>query len=54
MKSYSRLKYLEKEDYPVGTFDSGSLIKAQSFYIESGIIQTAVPVEDLTKNRSPI
>lgn len=50
LRSYATLVYPEGENQPLGAFDSGRIAKVQAFYVDSGIVQTAVPVEDLYTN----
>ncbi len=44
------LVYPEGENQPLGTFDPERIQAVQDFYLENGIVQTAVPVEDLYTN----
>ncbi|MCR4269439.1 ABC transporter substrate-binding protein [Nitratireductor sp. ZSWI3] len=50
LRSYATLVYPEGENQPLGAFDPERIAKVQSFYVDSGIVQTAVPVEDLYTN----
>jgi NitT/TauT family transport system substrate-binding protein len=50
MRSYATLIYPEGENQPLGTFNPDRIRAVQDFYLESGIVQTAVPVEDLYTN----
>ena len=50
MRAYANLIYPEGEDQPLGTFDPERIAAVQKFYVDSGIVQTAVPVEDLYTN----
>ena len=51
MRSYSALIYPEGENQPLGTFDRERIAQVQAFYLEAGIVQTAVPVDDLFTNQ---
>lgn len=50
MRSYATLVYPEAENQPLGAFDPERITKVQAFYVDNGIVQTAVPVEDLYTN----
>jgi len=50
MRAYSSLIYPEAEGQPLGAFDPERIKKVQDFYMEAGIVQNAVPVEDLYTN----
>lgn len=50
MRAYSTLIYPEGENQPLGSFDPERIAKVQKFYLDAGIVQTAVPVEDLYTN----
>ncbi|WP_071675584.1 ABC transporter substrate-binding protein [Nioella nitratireducens] len=50
MRSYATLIYPEGENQPLGAFDPARIEAVQAFYLDSGIVQTAVPVEDLYTN----
>ena len=50
MRAYANLIYPEGQDQPLGTFDPERIAAVQKFYVDSGIVQTAVPVEDLYTN----
>jgi NitT/TauT family transport system substrate-binding protein len=50
MRAYATLIYPEGADQPLGTFDPEQIAAVQKFYLDSGIVQTAVPVEDLYTN----
>lgn len=50
MRSYATLIYPEGENQPLGAFDPERIAAVQKFYVDSGIVQTAVPVEDLYTN----
>lgn len=50
LRSYATLVYPQGENQPLGSFDPERIAKVQAFYVDSGIVQTAVPVEDLYTN----
>jgi len=50
LRSYAELVYPEAPNQPLGTFDPERIAKVQEFYVQSGIVQKAVPVEDLYSN----
>ena len=50
MKAYSALIYPEAEGQPLGTFDPARIEAVQKFYVDAGIVQTAVPVGELYSN----
>ncbi|GKY89394.1 ABC transporter substrate-binding protein [Sinisalibacter aestuarii] len=50
MRSYAALIYPEGENQPLGAFDPERIAAVQAFYVESGIVQTAVPVDELYTN----
>lgn len=50
MRAYSSLIYPEADGFALGAFDPDRIKKVQDFYIEAGIVQTAVPVEELYTN----
>lgn len=50
MRAYSSLIYPEAEGFSLGAFDPARMKEVQDFYIESGIVREAVPVEDLYTN----
>lgn len=50
MRAYATLIYPEGENQPLGSFDPDRIAKVQAFYVDSGIVQNAVPVEDLYTN----
>jgi len=50
LRSYAELVYPEAPNQPLGTFDPKRIAKVQEFYVQSGIVQKAVPVEDLYSN----
>src|SRR5690606_20016035 len=50
LRSYAELVYPEGENQPLGAFDPERIKQVQSFYVEHGIVQEAVPVEDLYTN----
>lgn len=50
MRAYSTLIYAEAEGQPLGTFDPERIAAVQKFYIEAGIVSTAVPIEELYTN----
>ena len=50
LTAYAEKVYPEAEGQPLGTFDPERIKAVQDFYIEQGIVQTAVPVEDLYTN----
>lgn len=50
MRAYASLVYPQGENQPLGSFDPERIAKVQKFYVDNGIVQTAVPVEDLYTN----
>lgn len=50
LRAYAEKVYPEAEGQPLGTFDPERIKAVQDFYLEAGIIQEAVPVEDLYTN----
>lgn len=50
MRSYATLIYPEGENQPLGAFDPERITAVQAFYLDSGIVQTAVPVDELYTN----
>lgn len=50
LKAYSTLIYPEAEGQPLGSFDPARIEAVQKFYVDAGIVTTAVPVEDLYSN----
>ncbi|MEO0382611.1 MAG: ABC transporter substrate-binding protein [Pseudomonadota bacterium] len=51
MRSYSALIYPEGENQPLGSFSAERIEAVRDFYVDAGIVQTAVPVEDLFTNQ---
>lgn len=50
MRAYSALIYPAGEGQPLGTFDPERIAAVQKFYVDAGIVQTAVPVDELYNN----
>ncbi|MGD9864808.1 MAG: ABC transporter substrate-binding protein, partial [Pseudodonghicola sp.] len=50
MRAYSTLIYPEGENQPLGAFDPARIAAVQKFYVDAGLVQTAVPVEELYTN----
>ncbi|MDO6729026.1 ABC transporter substrate-binding protein [Marinovum sp. 2_MG-2023] len=50
LRSYSELVYPAAPGQPLGSFDPVRIKEVQSFYVDNGIVRTAVPVEDLYTN----
>lgn len=50
LEDYATLVYPPAEGHPLGTFDPARMKAVQDFYLEAGIVQSAVPVEDLYTN----
>lgn len=50
LRSYATLVYPEGENQPLGAFDPERIAEVQTFYVDSGIVQKAVPIEDLYTN----
>lgn len=50
MRAYSALIYPEAEGLALGAFDPERIATVQKFYVDAGLVQTAVPVEDLYTN----
>jgi NitT/TauT family transport system substrate-binding protein len=51
MRDYATLIYPAGAHGPRGTFDPERIAKVQAFYVDNGIVQTAVPVEELFTNQ---
>lgn len=50
MRAYSTLIYPEGADQKLGTFNAERIAAVQKFYLDSGIVRTAVPVAELYSN----
>jgi len=50
MTSYSTTIYTPADNIPFGGFDPERIKAVQDFYVANGIVQTAVPIEDLYTN----
>jgi len=50
MRAYSSLVYAEGENQKLGTFDPARIEEVQAFYVDSGIVRSATPVEELYTN----
>ncbi len=50
MRDYVAKVYPEGANQPLGTFDPARMEKVQKFYMDNGIVQTAVPVAELYTN----
>ncbi len=50
MRAYSALIYPEGENQPLGAFDADRIAEVQKFYVDAGIVRTAVPVVELYTN----
>lgn len=50
LREYATKVYPAQEGLPLGGFDPERLTAVQKFYVDHGIVQTAVPVEDLYTN----
>lgn len=50
LRAYSEKVYPEGENQPLGSFDPARMAAVQKFYVDAGIVNTAVPVEDLYTN----
>ena len=50
MRAYAEKVYPEAPNQPRGSFDPERIAAVQKFYIDAGIVTTAVPVEDLYTN----
>ena len=50
MRAYAEDVYPEAEGQRLGTFDPDRIAAAQEFYLERGIVRTAVPVDELYTN----
>ena len=50
LEAYAAKVYPEAEGQPLGTFDPERIKAVQDFYMDAGVVQTAIPVEDLYTN----
>lgn len=50
MRAYAELIYPEGENQPLGAFDPARIKAVQDFYVDAGIVRTAVPIEELYTN----
>lgn len=50
LRAYAELIYPEGENQPLGTFNPDRIKAVQDFYVDAGLVRTAVPVEDLYTN----
>ncbi|WP_220443708.1 ABC transporter substrate-binding protein [Paracoccus luteus] len=50
LRDYATKVYPAKEGQPLGSFDPERLTAVQKFYVDHGIVQTAVPADDLYTN----
>jgi NitT/TauT family transport system substrate-binding protein len=50
LTAYAEKVYPEAEGQPLGSFDPARMAAVQKFYVDSGIVQTAVPVDELYTN----
>lgn len=50
LRAYAELVYPVPDGQPLGAFDPERIEKVQSFYLENGIVRTAVPIADLYTN----
>lgn len=50
MRDYVAKVYPAAENLPRGAFDPARIAAVQEFYVEAGIVKTAVPVEDVYSN----
>jgi NitT/TauT family transport system substrate-binding protein len=50
LRAYAELVYPEGENQPLGTFNPERILAVQQFYLDNGIVETAVPVEELYTN----
>ena len=50
MRDYVAKVYPEGANQPLGTFDPARMETVQKFYVDNGIVKTAVPVAELYSN----
>lgn len=50
LRAYDKEVYPEAEGHPLGSFDPARIAKVQKFYLDAGIVRTAVPVDELYTN----
>jgi NitT/TauT family transport system substrate-binding protein len=50
LRAYATEVYPEAKGQPLGTFDPDRIAKTQKFYLDAGIVGTAVPVDELYTN----
>lgn len=50
MRAYTTLVYPEAENQPLGSFDPARIAAVQKFYVDAGLVSTAVPVDELYTN----
>lgn len=50
MRAYAALVYPAAENQPLGSFDPARIAAVQKFYVDAGLVSTAVPVEELYTN----
>lgn len=50
LRAYVEKVYAPAADHPLGTFSADQIAAVQKFYVESGIVRSATPVEDLFTN----
>lgn len=50
LSAYAELIYPEGENQPLGTFNPERIKAVQDFYVDAGLVRTAVPVDELYTN----
>ncbi|AKO99912.1 ABC-type nitrate/sulfonate/bicarbonate transport system, periplasmic component (plasmid) [Marinovum algicola DG 898] len=50
LQAYAELIYPEGENQPLGSFDPARIKAVQDFYVDAGLVRTAVPVDELYTN----
>ena len=50
LRAYAELIYPEGENQPLGSFDPARIKAVQDFYVDAGLVRTAVPVDELYTN----
>ncbi|WP_323765163.1 ABC transporter substrate-binding protein [Marinovum sp.] len=50
MRAYAELIYPEGENQPLGAFSEERIKAVQAFYVDNGLVRTAVPVDELYTN----
>ncbi|MGE4325362.1 MAG: ABC transporter substrate-binding protein [Pseudodonghicola sp.] len=50
LRAYATLVYPAAENQPLGSFDPARIAAVQKFYVDAGLVNTAVPVDELYTN----